>query len=80
MGIRQTGVPIGGILSATIWPIVALAQGWRAAYLLGGLAALLSAALIFGGYLTRLARATPRTSHRLRSAPCSATRGSAGWR
>ena len=50
MGIRQTGVPIGGILSATLWPAIALAQGWRAAYLLGGLAALLSAALIFGGY------------------------------
>lgn len=50
MGLRQTGVPIGGILSATLWPAVALAQGWRAAYLLGGLATLLSAALIFGGY------------------------------
>jgi predicted MFS family arabinose efflux permease len=50
MGIRQTGVPIAGILSAIIWPAVALAHGWRAAYLLGGLAALVSAALIFGGY------------------------------
>jgi predicted MFS family arabinose efflux permease len=50
MGIRQTGVPIAGILSAIIWPAVALVHGWRAAYLLGGFAALLSAGMIFGGY------------------------------
>lgn len=50
MGIRQTGVPVGGILGAILWPLVALAHGWRVAYLLGGVATLLGAALIFAAY------------------------------
>lgn len=50
MGIRQTGIPIGGILSATVWAWLAAAQGWRAAYILGGAITLVSAAFIFGAY------------------------------
>lgn len=50
MGIRQTGIPIGGILTATVWAWLAAAQGWRAAYLFGGVLTLVSAALIFGAY------------------------------
>lgn len=50
MGLRQTGVPIGGILSATVWAWVAAAQGWRAAYVLGGAVTLVAAAILFGAY------------------------------
>ena len=50
MGIRQTGVPIGGVLAATVWPAVALAAGWRAAYVLAGIFALLGAAILFAAY------------------------------
>lgn len=50
MGIRQTGVPFGGILAATAWPVVALAWGWRASFALAGVVALIGAALIFLAY------------------------------
>ncbi|HEX2173813.1 MAG TPA: MFS transporter [Dehalococcoidia bacterium] len=50
MGIRQTGIPIGGILSATVWSWVAAAQGWRAAYVVGGVVTLIGAALLFAAY------------------------------
>jgi sugar phosphate permease len=47
MGIRQTGVPLGGLSAALLLPVVAGAGGWRAGVafaggvtLLGGLAAL----------------------------------------
>ena len=50
MGIRQTGIPIGGILSATVWAWVAAAQGWRAAYVFGGVATLLGAAILLAAY------------------------------
>lgn len=50
MGIRQTGVPFGGILAATVWPVVALAWGWRASFAFAGLVALIGAALIFLAY------------------------------
>ena len=46
MGIRQTGVPVGGVLAATAWPWVATAWGWRTAYILAGVMALLGTALI----------------------------------
>jgi predicted MFS family arabinose efflux permease len=50
MGIRQTGVPLGGILAASLAPVLAFAYGWRIAYALGGLMALMGAALIFVAY------------------------------
>jgi sugar phosphate permease len=50
MGIRQTGVPLGGILAASVAPMVALAYGWRTAYALGGLVAVVGAGLIFVAY------------------------------
>lgn len=50
MGIRQTGVPLGGILAAGVAPAVALAYGWRWTYVLGGGLALVGAALIFLAY------------------------------
>ena len=36
MGIKQTGIPVGGILAASLLPGLALAFGWRAAALLVG--------------------------------------------
>lgn len=50
MGLRQTGVPLGGILAASLAPLLALAYGWRTAYALGGLMACTGAALIFIAY------------------------------
>ncbi len=50
MGIRQMGVPLGGILAASVAPVVALAYGWRWAYVLGGFMALIGAILIFSAY------------------------------
>ncbi len=50
MGIRQTGVPLGGILAASLAPALAFAYGWRAAYAFGGLVAFVGAALIFIAY------------------------------
>jgi len=37
MGIRQTGVPIGGVLAAGVAPLLALHYGWRSAYFMGGI-------------------------------------------
>src|SRR5262245_31255583 len=46
MGIRQTGVPVGGVLAATAWPWVATTWGWRTSYVLAGVMALAGTALI----------------------------------
>jgi predicted MFS family arabinose efflux permease len=50
MGIRQTGVPLGGILAASVTPALAIMYGWRAAYVCGGLLAFIGAVLIFMAY------------------------------
>ncbi len=50
MGIRQTGVPIGGMLAAGVAPILAIHYGWRSAYLVGGLLSLIGALLIVVAY------------------------------
>src|SRR5215510_1250835 len=50
MGIRQTGVPVGGVLAATVWVWAATAWGWRAAYELAGAMALVGTALIAATY------------------------------
>ena len=50
MGIRQTGVPIGGMLAAGVAPILALHYGWRSAYLAGGLLSVIGAVLIIVAY------------------------------
>jgi MFS transporter, ACS family, hexuronate transporter len=50
MGIRQTGVPIGGMLAAGAAPVLALHYGWRSAYLAGGLLSLIGALLIIVAY------------------------------
>lgn len=50
MGIRQTGVPIGGMLAAGAAPMLALHYGWRSAYLAGGLLSVIGAILIIFAY------------------------------
>jgi sugar phosphate permease len=40
MGLKQTGIPLGGILAAAILPGLALAIGWRASVILVGAATL----------------------------------------
>lgn len=50
MGIRQTGVPIGGMLAAGVAPVLALSYGWRSAYLASGVLSLLGVVLIVVAY------------------------------
>src|SRR5215467_13037275 len=50
MGIRQTGVPVGGVLAATAWPWIATHWGWRTSYMLAGVMACLGTALIALSY------------------------------
>lgn len=45
MGVRQTGIPLGGALAAATLPFIAHAAGWRVAVMVGGLACFVSAAL-----------------------------------
>jgi MFS family permease len=45
MGVRQTGIPLGGALAAATLPFIAHAAGWRMAVAIGGLACFVSAAL-----------------------------------
>jgi nitrate/nitrite transporter NarK len=45
MGVRQAGLPLGAALGALILPAAAARHGWRAAFDLGALAALLSGLL-----------------------------------
>lgn len=45
MGIRQTGIPIGGALAAAALPVIALTAGWRWAIALSGLASVLAGVL-----------------------------------
>lgn len=70
MGIRQTGIPLGGALAAAMMPAIALAAGWRTAVAAGGIACFITAALCARAYrnpvLEPPAVATPRQGTRLR--------------
>ncbi|GAA4906177.1 MFS family permease [Nonomuraea thailandensis] len=48
MGIRQAGVPLGGVLSAAVLPALAAAAGWPVTLAAGGLVAFLGAVLFIG--------------------------------
>jgi MFS family permease len=58
MGIRQTGVPLGGMLAAGVAPMLALHYGWRSAYLAGGLLSLIGVVLIVVAYFDLPRKAT----------------------
>lgn len=50
MGIRQTGIPVGGAIAAALFPAVALAAGWRSALAVGGILCFVAAAACWFGY------------------------------
>ncbi len=50
MGVRQTGIPLGGALAAATLPALAVHHGWRIAVVVSGIFAFLTAALCFFGY------------------------------
>ncbi|GLW66274.1 MFS transporter [Actinomadura rubrobrunea] len=50
MGIRQAGLPLGGVLAAAVLPFLATALGWRATLVAGGLVALLGAVAFMAFY------------------------------
>ncbi|WP_329520175.1 MFS transporter [Spirillospora sp. NBC_01491] len=50
MGIRQAGLPLGGVLAAAALPFLADAFGWRATLVVGGLVALAGAAVFITFY------------------------------
>ncbi|MEZ5099878.1 MAG: MFS transporter [Thermoleophilia bacterium] len=69
MGIRQTAVPIGGVLAAASLPFMAIHVGWRPALVLAGGLTILTAvvgALVYRDYAG--AGATPAAQTRLRDA------------
>lgn len=45
MGIKQTGVPIGGALAAAMLPAIALSLGWQKAFIISGIVSLASVVL-----------------------------------
>jgi len=50
MGLRQTGIPIGGALAAACLPLLALAYGWRWAIVLSGFMNIAAALLCWWRY------------------------------
>jgi MFS family permease len=65
MGVRQTGIPLGGALAAALLPAIALAAGWRVAVASGGLACFASAALSQFAYQATDIAAPTTAHHRL---------------
>lgn len=50
MGVRQTGIPLGGAIAAATLPAIALASDWRMAVVAGGITCLVTAAMCAIGY------------------------------
>lgn len=50
MGVKQTGIPIGGLLAAATLPTIALTLGWRKAFMISGTISLFSALLFLLSY------------------------------
>ncbi|WP_260860360.1 MFS transporter [Streptomyces cupreus] len=57
MGIRQAGLPLGAAIASAVLPLIAVAYGWRATLVAGGLVALLGAGVFMGFYRRPPARA-----------------------
>jgi predicted MFS family arabinose efflux permease len=62
MGIRQAGLPLGGVFAAAVLPVLAAALGWRATLMAGALVALLGAVAFMGVYQRPPVRSLPRDS------------------
>ncbi|MBI3977788.1 MAG: MFS transporter [Chloroflexi bacterium] len=71
MGIRQTGVPLGGALAAAMLPALAFLAGWRAAVAVAAAAALVAGLACWALY-------EHRDGHWRRGSALSGFRG--GWR
>ncbi|MEU1388454.1 MULTISPECIES: MFS transporter [unclassified Nonomuraea] len=52
MGIRQAGLPLGGVLAAFVLPVLATTFGWRSTLVVGALVAL-SGAVVFMAFYRR---------------------------
>jgi predicted MFS family arabinose efflux permease len=61
MGVRQTGIPVGGLLAALALPPLAVALGWSTALGIGAGGALL-AALLFATFLREPAEEREKTA------------------
>jgi predicted MFS family arabinose efflux permease len=62
MGIRQAGLPLGGVFAAAALPVLAAALGWRVTLMAGALVALLGAVAFMGVYQRPPVRSLPRDS------------------
>jgi MFS family permease len=60
MGIKQTGLTLGGLTAALTLPPVAVAFGWRAALAAAGAASIAAAVLVLAVYRTPVAPAVAR--------------------
>jgi MFS family permease len=67
MGIKQTGLTLGGLVGALTLPPIAFSLGWRAALITGAVLALLAAALVLLAYRAPTAQlaAMPATRPRV---------------
>ncbi|MFI0484143.1 MFS transporter [Actinomadura sp. 9N215] len=63
MGVRQAGLPLGGVVAAAAMPALAAAHGWRTTLTTGGLVALLGAAAFMGFYRRPPVQGSPREAH-----------------
>jgi MFS family permease len=66
MGIKQTGLTLGGLTGALTLPALALAQGWRRALMAAGALSLLSALVVALVYRSPASLARPAPSERAR--------------
>jgi predicted MFS family arabinose efflux permease len=62
MGIRQAGLPLGGVFAAAVLPVLAAALGWRVTLMAGALVALLGAVAFMGVYHRPPVRSLPQGS------------------
>lgn len=67
LGVRQTGIPLGGLLAAGLLPVLAARAGWRAAFMVAG------AICVATGIAVYLAYREPER-------PRAAVSGGATWR
>jgi MFS family permease len=66
MGIKQTGLTLGGLTGALTLPPLALAHGWRRALLAAGVLSVLSAAIVALAYRTPATLTTAAPAERVR--------------
>jgi MFS transporter, ACS family, hexuronate transporter len=63
MGLRQTSVPLAGVIAAPTLPLLALALGWRGALVVGTVIGVLSALLVMLTYHDPPGRSTAVAHH-----------------